>query len=172
MFERTYLYGEHLLGYASVDSGQLMITDPGYVDDYWRDEHFVPPTKKYTLNDAGKAQYPDAGDWSWTWGPEQMKELPYGGPNYGTPLPELDGASVGDLMVQNLVEEEVTLPDPATPFSYNDACQKTLTLERAGEVKIGGATGVVFSSGYGDGTYPVWGTYEDGRIVEVRIDMR
>lgn len=53
--------------------------------------------------------------------------------------------------------------------SYHEACKITQNEESGGEHKAGG---VVFSSGYGDGCYPVTAHYNnDGRIVKIEIEM-
>lgn len=54
------------------------------------------------------------------------------------------------------------------PFNYNGACGATLSDESAGELGTFG-TGVAFASGWGDGNYPVYATYIDGRIARVEI---
>lgn len=66
--------------------------------------------------------------------------------------------------------------NPKANFSYNSCCQATLSKERAGQLlfKRGHeGVGVAFSSGYGDGYYPVFAEKnKDGRIVKVTIEMR
>lgn len=57
------------------------------------------------------------------------------------------------------------------PYTYNGACSATCSEEMAGELgqPFRGA-GVVVSSGYGDGSYPVYATFNhEGRISEARI---
>lgn len=97
---------KELIGYVGVDSGQLMIVDPCYIDSHWKHE--------------------------------------------GS-----DGNSGAD-----------------EDFSYNGACQATLSDEGYGELSIGATAAVVFRSGYGDGTYPVY-TYKnkDNRIVRIEVIM-
>jgi hypothetical protein len=54
------------------------------------------------------------------------------------------------------------------PYTYNGAASATLSDNSAGE--LGNALGVVVSTGYGDGLYPVYVTYnEDGRIATATI---
>jgi hypothetical protein len=54
-------------------------------------------------------------------------------------------------------------------YSYLGACATTVS-STAGELGIGSA--IVFSTGYGDGYYPVYVKYnEDGRVVKVVIDF-
>jgi hypothetical protein len=55
-------------------------------------------------------------------------------------------------------------------YSYNGACNATMSPDKAGSLQNG--FGVAFSSGYGDGEYPVFATYnKEGRIVKVEIIM-
>jgi hypothetical protein len=53
-------------------------------------------------------------------------------------------------------------------YSYSGACAATLSDNSAGE--LGNADAVAVSSGYGDGVYPVFATYNhDGRIVKLEV---
>jgi hypothetical protein len=70
------------------------------------------------------------------------------------------------------------VPQPAptvTSYSYNGACHATTGDDLYGQLnyRMGHpGAGVAFSSGYGDGVYPVYvRKNKDGRIVEVRILM-
>ena len=54
-------------------------------------------------------------------------------------------------------------------YGYLGACNATLT-EGYGDLALG--TGVVFTTGYGDGIYPVYAKFnEDGRITKIVIDF-
>jgi hypothetical protein len=54
-------------------------------------------------------------------------------------------------------------------YSYLGACEATLT-EGYGQLGMGNA--VVFSTGYGDGLYPVYAEInEDGRVAKIVIDF-
>lgn len=105
--------GWRQIGVCGVDSGQLLITDPCYIDSQWEREAFVP----------------------------------------------------GSV--------------PKYPFSYNACAQVTLAKD-GGQLmfKMGHpGVGVTFSSGIGDGVYPVYALVEEvpgwgKRIVEVKIVMR
>ncbi len=91
------------IGTCAVDSGQIMIVDPCYLDEYKADD-FEPGTG--TINE----------------------------------------------------------------FSYSGACNTTLSQLGAGQ--LGSMTAVVASSGYGDGAYPVYATYdEDGVITKLEIEF-
>jgi hypothetical protein len=115
-----------LLGEVGVDSGQLMITDPCYIDAEW--QHDV------TIGD-------DA---------EEVAEDP-------SSQVETDVVDVDD--------------QPLPPYSYKGAMKTTLSAgygELAYKMGHAGA-GVVFSTAWGDGTYPVYGELHDGRIIRVYI---
>ena len=59
-----------------------------------------------------------------------------------------------------------------TSYTYNGACHVTCyTDEHAGEIKSPGGNAVVSSSGYGDGSYPVYAEYEDGRVKSLTIEF-
>jgi hypothetical protein len=95
------------IGEVAVDSGQLMICDPCYLNEYKNTEY---------------------------------------------PLDE---------------------PNPKE-WTYDSVCRLTVDNPGYGQVNFShGHPGlaVAFSSGYGDGTYEVFATIEDGRVVEVRIVM-
>ena len=96
-----------LIGELGVDSGQLVVCDPCYIDGEWKNEKDFNPE------------------------------------------------------------------NPKHNFSYNACCQATIAKERAGQLyyKLGRAgIGVAFSTGYGDGTYPVYATYnKEGRISKIEI---
>lgn len=66
--------------------------------------------------------------------------------------------------------DEWNLEGKVGDYSYQGASATTLTEQSAGELGMG--TAVVFSTGYGDGFYPVFVEYnEDGRIAKVVIDF-
>jgi hypothetical protein len=92
------------IGNCSVDSGQLMIVDPCYVDSFVNDEF--------------------------------------------------------DNQVYDLDEE--------VPFSYSGACNVTLHTPAQGG-QLGNGTAVATSTGWGDGSYPVYAEIEDGRVASVTI---
>ena len=53
--------------------------------------------------------------------------------------------------------------------SYAECCLKSLSVQGGGQVFNDLA--VCFSTGWGDGTYPVFATKQDGRIVKVELEM-
>lgn len=92
------------IGTCAVDSGQIMIVDPCYLDEYVAND--FDPDKPASLNE----------------------------------------------------------------FSYAGACATTLTPLGAGQIRT--MTAVVASSGYGDGIYPVYATYDyEGTITKLEIEF-
>jgi hypothetical protein len=96
---------EKLIGHIGVDSGQMLLCDPCYIDSIW-----------------------------------SKNDVP---------------ANFGDL---SAFEGQ---------FNYLGACQSTLTDKKSGILDKG--AGAVCSTGWGDGSYPVYVTYEGDRISEMRI---
>ncbi|MGW1347446.1 hypothetical protein ACWCOV_40785 [Kribbella sp. NPDC002412] len=143
------------MGVVSVDSGQLMITDPCYIDGQWQGEPY-DNVRKYrdTQTEAEVAWYP--GEVRYT---EPLEP-------YGQTVPALVEAG-------RLVE----LPPPPPPekfhYSYNGACEATQSKDGFGELVFPEGhpgAGVAFQSGWGDGYYEVYGEKHNGRIMRVYIN--
>ena len=174
--EGSDLAGWVELGAVGVDSGQLLITDPCYIDTEWVKEDFIPNYPVFALNEKGRERFPvlytggPSDDWTW----QCFRD----GSNYGTPLADLGAMSINTARNEGLLE---VLPQPEedptepTPYSYNGCCAATLGDPGYGQLqyRMGhDGVGVAFASGYGDGHYPVYGRInKDGRVVEVRIVM-
>lgn len=55
-------------------------------------------------------------------------------------------------------------------YSYQGA--SATTLENTGTMELGGGLAVAFSTGYGDGSYPVWAKFDEaGRIEKIVIEF-
>jgi len=140
------------LGVVGVDSGQLMICDPCYVDSEWA-------KKEVEFKDQLEDQV--------------TKEV--------VDSPRKTGGSYDDVYKDKLTWNQAIkkgilkeLPEEETgEFSYDGCCKATMNEDNGGQLnyKLGHeGAGVVFSSGYGDGEYPVYVKYgKEGRITEVRI---
>jgi hypothetical protein len=90
------------------------------------------------------------------------------------------GVDSGQLMVtdpcylESWVANEYEDGIGESNYSYAGACKATLSEKNAGQLhnSHGMSIGVAFSSGYGDGVYPVFAKKDKhGRIVEVKIKM-
>jgi hypothetical protein len=96
---------EKLIGYIGVDSGQMMLCDPCYINSSW----------------------------------------------------------------ENIDADFKNIDQYAGKFNYGGACQATLSDKSAGILEDG--IGAVCSTGWGDGSYPVYVTYEGNRISQMRIEF-
>jgi len=138
-----------LIGHCYVDSGQLMICDPCYVDSHWENKDYAVE-RKLKDKDGNIVQYQK---------------------DFGNYMEKLE--QYGNKTINQLIEEKILEPIPheqTDEFNYDGICRKTLTDESCGCVQNGIAT--VFSSGYGDGDYNVYAQKDDdGRIVKVMIEM-
>jgi hypothetical protein len=66
--------------------------------------------------------------------------------------------------------EEWKLEGKVGQYSYQGA--SATTLENTGTMVLGSNQAVAFSTGWGDGLYPVWAKFNDeGRVVKVVIDF-
>lgn len=65
-------------------------------------------------------------------------------------------------------EESKVAPEDSVPFSYEGACQRTLSDAGAGSVGHG-SLAVASGSGHGDGCYPVLARFGGGRVLELRV---
>lgn len=151
------------IGEVGVDSGQLLVCDPCYIKSEWKTtEDFCGYD---TLRDTKTGKL-------WSYG--KVKGATQFPGNYGEPIPECDNLTPNEL-AESGRWVVVSKPPPSGEFSYNGCCEATLSNESAGQLrfKLGHAgAGVAFSSGYGDGCYPVYATYnKEGRIVKVEIIM-
>jgi hypothetical protein len=144
------LYDENfevtLLGVVAVDSGQLMITDPCYIDAEWQYEPFEDDrTQGFT---ATKMSDQDLQ-------PQNDDLVP----------------TSGEIVGQRVALAQVV--SGAFPYTYNGACQATLSTGHGELVfqKGHAGAGVAFGTAFGDGLYPVYGEKHHGRITRVYINV-
>lgn len=147
---------EVLIGHVAVDSGQLMICDPGYIDSQWENEDFAD-VRVYKNKHTSKTL---------TYGKDFIK--------YDDELPEY-GKSMNVLLEDH--DWEITeSPKPKSGFSYNACAKATLSKDGHGELsfKMGHTgAGLAFGTAYGDGLYPVYAHYdEEGVIVSVTVKLQ
>jgi hypothetical protein len=66
--------------------------------------------------------------------------------------------------------EEWNLDGKVGQYSYQGA--SATTLENTGTMELGAGQAVAFSTGYGDGIYPVWAQFtDDGRVARIVIEF-
>jgi len=134
------------LGEVSVDSGQIIICDPCYIDSMWKNEEFVDQ-RRYRQR-----------------GTEVILEFRKDFQMFNEVIPAY-GKDMNTLIDEG---EFYQLPyAPAKhPFSYNGCCVQTLS-GHGGE--LAGGSGVASSSGWGDGSYPVVAEIREGRVKSITI---
>ena len=144
------------IGEVGVDSGQVMIADPCYIENEWQEateEELELLWKRRHVNSNGE-HFDYGKDFS----------------NYNE---DVDGDTPNNhIKSGNWTEVDVPTPELEGRFSYGGCCKATLSNKQHGQLnyKMGHAgAGVVATSGYGDGVYPVYARYEDGRVAELRI---
>jgi hypothetical protein len=153
------------IGDVAVDSGQLMVCDPCYIESNWVKREFEP-NEKVEVTMPGQAPVVivirEKGELVNRWDVE-LDVL--GGKTLNAV------AAMGLPVMMKRVEENAETSE----FSYDGCCKATLSEARSGQLnfRMGHAgAGVAFSSGYGDGYYPVYGEMNrEGRIVRVVIEM-
>ena len=143
-----------LIGYCSVDSGQLLICDPSYIKDDFND----------SKNESGHTIYEHKKDKSlWQFNYEQPSTRPdvnaFPG-KYDTVIPQY-GKSPNDLIESGeFVESNVdTMPNTKEGALTYDGIRKSLKKTLFGQLKhelghVG--AGVAFNPGFGDGNYAVY----------------
>lgn len=145
-----------LIGHFGVDSGQVLICDPCYIDSEWKHEEFED-VRRYQHNDGTVLQY--------------KRDFPHF---------EAIISKYGKSMNQIIADKEaVEMPDDVPsehPFSYNACCKETLKPKGFGQLyyEAGHAgVGVVSSTGWGDGYYLVYAYIDDrsGRVTRIVIDF-
>ncbi len=138
-----------LIGHAAVDSGQLLLVDPAYIDSHWQRREFQDIRIYEHKLTGARLQY----------------RVDFG--NYQDPLEQYGGQTMNEL--RETGEWEGVPIDVEPTLDYNGICHLTLGKDRGGQVDLG----VAFSTGGGDGNYPVCVKRDKyGRIMQVWIDFR
>jgi hypothetical protein len=87
----------------------------------------------------------------------------------GTHLIGHCGVDSGQILLIDpcyVYEDDFALSQSPTGLPYDECCRITLSDDGAGQTSN---SGVVTSTAWGDGNYPVYAEYKDGRIVSVTI---
>jgi len=147
---------EVLIGHVAVDSGQLMICDPGYIDSQWENEDFEDIRVYKNEHTSKTLTYP--------------KDFT----NYEVVLPEY--GKTMNVLISEHDWQIAESPAAKSGFSYNACAKATLSEDGHGELsfKMGHTgAGLAFSTAYGDGLYPVYAHYdEEGVILSVTVKLQ
>ena len=145
-----------LLGCVNVDSGQLMVTDPCYLYRFENNEY--KPTRKYVCVTDKK----------------KIIEWPRDFYNYEDDIIDGYNKNMNTLIKDKLfiqVKDEII----DSSYSFVGACHQSSKTENQGG-ELGNGLGLSFSTGFGDGHYPVYAYYEDvngwgRRIKKIEIEF-
>lgn len=143
------------LGNVGVDSGQLMITDPCYIDSEWQHEPYQDD-RIYRDSESGVLV---------KWGDDFMR--------FDEPLDGYGETPERLIASGRLVKVPKPAPQEGFTYSYNGACQAAQSGGRGELVYRQGhpGAGVAFHTAWGDGEYSVYGEKHDGRIVRVYVNF-
>lgn len=138
------------IGSVGVDSGQLLLIDPCYIDSQWQREEFKD-VRRYRHKTSG-----------------EVLQYQVDFPHYEASIPK-HGKTMNELIATG-EWEKMPMPFPEHELSYYAVSRVTIESE-----KLGGNVGMLataFSTGYGDGYYDVYARYgKDGRIMQVVVDF-
>lgn len=138
-----------LIGHVGVDSGQLLMCDPCYIDSEWSKEDFTDIRVYEHKDTKEKLQY--------------MVDFPH----YEAEIPKY-GKNMNQL-IKTGEWIDVPMTESKFPFSYNACSKATLSGDGYGQLnyKLGHAgVGVAFSTAYGDGIYPVYAVYSASGVLK------
>lgn len=143
-----------LIGHVGVDSGQLLLCDPCYIDSEWKKEKFEDFRSYQHKNTGVKLTFP----------------LDF--MNYLEPIEAYDGKNMNELLETGEWDKLESTP-AVHPFSYNACAKATLSEDGHGQLNYNmghPGVGVAFSTAFGDGMYPVIAHYmDDGTLRSVEV---
>lgn len=161
-----------LIGVVGVDSGQLMIMDPCYVNSEWQYNGDITGVKFW-----GEAEK-DIIDFMQDKGYEVITRDT--GSGFISAHSKEEAESIQRIIYSESKRiNKVIVTKIKTSSTYDKICDVTLSEDQAGQLnyRMGHAgLGVAFSSGLGDGVYEVYATYQDikdwgNRITKVEIEL-
>jgi hypothetical protein len=161
-----------LLGTVGVDSGQLMVIDPGYIRSEWQEEGDLHSVKFWGQGGEDVAKILE----------EEGKEVEKAGSHsYKIYTGSAPGSKRLEEHIRNLSRQinKTVVTWPQTESTYEQACDLTNGPNHGGQLnyRMGHeGLGVVFSSGLGDGTYEVYAIIQDvpgwgERVTKVEIEL-
>jgi len=157
------------VGYVAVDSGQLMICEPCYIESMWKADAEYNSVRKYRSKDGNIYAYGEEGG-------DMLGDVKETFTAYDKPL-KATGKTPNELMQSGDWEpiDPAEYDEQVGEFSYAGASKATLTKDRCGPLRLAqGHEGAGFAfSTYGDGMYSVNVTKdENGMITKVEIVVK
>lgn len=160
-----------LLGSVGVDSGQLLVCDPCYIDSEWMKEDF----KDIRIHKHKKTKRLYAYNASKEIKSLLKNEIDEFFDNYESKTS--NGKTMNEMLTNKETSDSLPVPEKLKSighFSYAGSCETTMADKHQLNYKLGHpGVAVAFNSGYGDGCYKVYGFFnKDGRCVKVEIIMK
>lgn len=155
LFSADAEYEIEEMGMVSVDSGQLMITDPCYINSEWQDDEF---------EDIRLLKNTETGD---------IYQFRKDFSNYEEKIAGFD-QTVNELIASGRLETIEIDNTGKINFSYAGACYATMSEKGYGEMpfRLGHkGAGIAVTTVMGDGMYPVYAEKYDGKIVRVYFNL-
>lgn len=151
-----------LLGHVGVDSAQLVITDPCYIDSAWKKEEFKD-IRIYRHKTLKKL-----------FGYNKSKLGSFKIENFTSYEAKTStGKTMNEMILKNEVKE-VPIPTKNKligSFSYAGCCETTIN-DKNQITTPDNEKAVVVQTGYGDGYYQVYGYFnKDGRCMKIEINF-
>lgn len=148
---------KELIGHVGVDSGQLLLCDPCYIDSEWEHEDFEDTRLYENIFTKDVLEY--RKDFINYQNPVSPKRK-YGGMNMKELLATGEWKEIKNHYVKN-------------NFSYNACAKATLSEDGYGQLnfKLGHpGAGVAFNTGIGDGHFPVFAVYNSkNELIKVEV---
>lgn len=155
LFSADAEYEIEEMGMVSVDSGQLMITDPYYINSEWQNDEF---------EDGRLLRDTETGD---------IYQFRKDFSNYEEKIAGFD-QTVNELIASGRLETIEIDNTGKINFSYAGACYATMSEKGYGEMpfRLGHkGAGIAVTTVMGDGMYPVYAEKYDGKIVRVYFNL-
>ncbi|MFQ2561178.1 hypothetical protein [Aeromonas caviae] len=155
LFSADAEYEIEEMGMVAVDSGQLMITDPCYINSEWQDDEF---------EDVRLLKDTETGD---------IYQFRKDFSNYEEKIADFD-QTVNELIASGRLEAIEIDNSGKVNFSYAGACYATMSEKGYGEMsfRLGHkGAGIAVTTVMGDGMYPVYAEKYDGKIVRVYFNL-
>lgn len=154
------------IGEVGVDSGQVMIIDPCYIESEWKNKGKVTRVEFWgaaqnAVRDELRRVYP------------KLAVITGDTGSVSIPVSSAKEAStiirrIDKIMFDNSLVGLMRVTKSTN--SYDECCEVTLSHEGAGQFLDGMA--VVSSTAMGDGVYPVYATYDGhGRVSKLEIEF-
>ncbi len=155
LFSADAEYEIEEMGMVAVDSGQLMITDPCYINSEWQEDEF---------EDIRLLKDTETGD---------VYQFRKDFSNYEEKITGFD-QTVNELTASGRFEPIEQDNSDKINFSYAGACHASMSEKGYGEMpfKLGHeGAGIAVTTVMGDGMYPVYAEKYDGKIVRVYFNL-